>query len=75
MQLDGSFHDWYEARGPRGCLMTLVDDATGRTLARLGDEETIWSLVMPFQISVQNDDPHQKVRIVRPDDLPGYARH
>ena len=28
---------------PRGCLMNLVDDATGRTLARLGDEETIWA--------------------------------
>ena len=41
VQLDGSFHVWYEARGPRGCLMNLVDDATGRTLARLGDEETI----------------------------------
>lgn len=43
VQLDGSFHLWYEARAPRGCLMTLVDDATGRTLGRLGDEETIWA--------------------------------
>lgn len=43
VQLDGSFHLWYEARGPRGCLMNLVEDATGRTLARLGDEETIWA--------------------------------
>jgi transposase len=43
VQLDGSFHCWYEARGPRGCSMNLVDDATGRTLARLGDEETIWA--------------------------------
>lgn len=43
VQLDGSFHAWYEARAPRGCLMTLVDDATGRTLGRLGDEETIWA--------------------------------
>jgi transposase len=43
VQLDGSFHDWYETRGPRGCLMNLVDDATGRTLARLGAEETIWA--------------------------------
>src|SRR5712691_9440634 len=43
VQLDGSFHLWYEARGPRGCLMNLVDDATGRTLARLGGEETIWA--------------------------------
>ena len=45
VQLDGSFHDWYEARAPRGCLMNLVDDATGRTLARLGDAETIWAAV------------------------------
>jgi transposase len=43
VQLDGSFHLWYEARGPRGCLMNLVDDATSRTLARLGAEETIWA--------------------------------
>ena len=43
VQLDGSFHLWYEARAPRGCLMNLVDDATGRTLARLGEEETIWA--------------------------------
>jgi transposase len=43
VQLDGSFHLWYETRGPRGCLMNLVDDATGRTLAHLGDQETIWA--------------------------------
>ena len=43
VQLDGRFHLWYEGRAPRGCLMNLVDDATGRTLARLGDEETIWA--------------------------------
>jgi transposase len=45
VQLDGSFHLWYETRAPRGCLMNLVDDATGRTLARLGDAETIWAAV------------------------------
>src|SRR5713226_879053 len=45
VQLDGSFHLWYEARGPRSCLMNLVDDATGRTLARLGAQETIWAAV------------------------------
>ena len=45
VQLDGSFHLWYEARAPRSCLMNLVDDATGRTLARLGAEETIWAAV------------------------------
>jgi transposase len=45
VQLDGSFHRWYETRAPGGCLMNLVDDATGRTLARLGDAETIWAAV------------------------------
>jgi len=43
VQMDGSFHDWLEGRGPRGCLMNMVDDASGDTLARLGREETIWS--------------------------------
>jgi len=45
VQLDGSFHDWLEGRGPRGCLMNMVDDATGTTLCRLGKEETIWAAV------------------------------
>ena len=45
VQLDGSFHDWLEGRGPRGCLMNLVDDATGTTLCRLGEQETIWTAV------------------------------
>jgi transposase-like protein len=43
VQLDGSFHDWLEGRGPRGCLMNMVDDATSATQARLGKEETIWA--------------------------------
>jgi transposase len=45
VQLDGSFHDWLEGRGPRGCLMDMVDDATSRTEARMGKEETIWAAV------------------------------
>jgi len=43
VQMDGSFHRWLEERGPEGCLMDLVDDATNTTLARLGQEETIWA--------------------------------
>jgi len=45
VQLDGSFHDWLEERGPRGCLMTMVDDASSTTEARMGKEETIWAAV------------------------------
>jgi len=43
VQLDGSFHAWYEQRGPQGCLMNMVDDATGILHARLGEAETIWA--------------------------------
>ena len=45
VQLDGSFHEWFEGRGPRGCLMNMVDDATGTTWCRLGEQETIWAAV------------------------------
>jgi len=43
VQMDGSFHAWLEERGPRGCLMDLVDDATNTTWAQLGEEETLWA--------------------------------
>jgi transposase len=45
VQLDGSFHAWLEERGPRGCLIDLVDDATSTTWAQLGEQETIWAVV------------------------------
>jgi hypothetical protein len=43
VQMDGSFHDWYEDRAPVACLMNMVDDATSTVEARLGDQETIWA--------------------------------
>jgi transposase len=45
VQMDGSFHDWLEERGPGGCLMNMVDDATSEVELRLGEEETIWAAV------------------------------
>jgi len=30
VQLDGSYHDWFEGRGAECCLLNYVDDATGR---------------------------------------------
>src|SRR5580700_10085784 len=44
VQMDGSFHRWLEERGPEGCLIDMVDDATSKTLARMGEEETIWAV-------------------------------
>lgn len=45
VQLDGSFHPWFQARGPQSCLLTLVDDATGRSQGRFSAQETIWAAV------------------------------
>jgi hypothetical protein len=37
--MDGSFHDWY-GDGAKNCLMVMVDDATGQTMALMREEET-----------------------------------
>ena len=43
VQMDGSFHDWYQKRAGKACLMNMVDDATSTVEALLGEEETIWA--------------------------------
>ena len=43
VQLDGSFHPWFEKRGSQSCLLTMVDDATGRSLGGFDAQETIWA--------------------------------
>jgi transposase len=40
IQFDGSHHDWFEGRGPKCCLMNMIDDATGITMSFLIEEET-----------------------------------
>ncbi len=40
--MDGSFHEWLEDRGERGCLMHMVDDATSTALGWFCRQETTW---------------------------------
>jgi hypothetical protein len=40
VQMDGSFHRWFGQEHNEGCLMNMVDDATGTTLALMGEQET-----------------------------------
>lgn len=40
VQMDGSIHDWFEGRAPRCFLMSMVDDATGKSLFEFWEEET-----------------------------------
>jgi len=57
VQMDGSHHRWFEGRGDRGCLMDMVDDATGTTLGLMSEEETtaaamevLWAWVEKYGI-------------------------
>src|SRR5205085_4427125 len=42
VQMDGSFHEWYQNRAGKACLMNMVEDASSTVEALLGDEEPIW---------------------------------
>ncbi len=49
--MDGSFHLWFEGRAPASCLLTLVDDATGKSLGRLGAQ--IWAAVDVLRVWIE----------------------
>jgi transposase len=40
VQVDGSHHEWFEGRGPKSCLLSMVDDSTGITMVLMAEEET-----------------------------------
>lgn len=40
LQLDGSIHAWFDGIDEKQCLMNMVDDATGKTLALMDTGET-----------------------------------
>ncbi len=41
VQMDGSIHDWFEGRRGEAVLMVMIDDATGRIVARFFEQETL----------------------------------
>jgi len=53
VQMDGSFHAWLEERGPEGCLIDMVDDATNQTWAQLGEQETIWAVADALRVWIE----------------------
>ncbi len=54
VQLDGSDHAWFEARGPRGVLLSYVDDATSRTLhGEFVEVEDTWTLLRTTKTYLQ----------------------
>jgi len=53
VQMDGSFENWLEARGHRGCLLNMVDDATSTSLGTFAEEETTWGVADTLQAWVE----------------------
>jgi transposase len=49
VQMDGSFHDWFEGRRGWAVLMVMIDDATGRVTARFYENESWASSSDSFQ--------------------------
>jgi len=41
VQMDASIHDWLKGRGEGTVLVTMIDDATNRVLARFYEGETV----------------------------------
>ena len=46
LQVDGSPHDWFEGRGSRCTLLTVIDDATGKIMARFAEQEETRNLMI-----------------------------
>lgn len=54
VQIDGSHHDWFEARAPKCCLIAFIDDATGGVLAaRFSASETTQAYLALLQAHVR----------------------
>jgi len=63
VQMDGSFHAWLEERGPRGCLIDMVDDATSTTWAQLGEQETIWAVADALRAWIERNGVPQSLYV------------
>jgi len=78
VQLDGSHHDWFEGRRGWAVLMVMIDDATGKVMARFYENESWASSSDLFQRYVRRHglpgglyvDQHS---IYRPDHEPTDA--
>jgi hypothetical protein len=49
VQIDGSPHAWFEDRGDACMLLTAIDDATGKIIARFAREESTIELMILMQ--------------------------
>jgi hypothetical protein len=53
LQVDGSDHDWFENRRNRCTLLTGIDDATGKIMARFAEGESSIDLMRLFKSYIE----------------------
>jgi transposase len=53
IQIDGSPHDWFEDRGPKSCLMSMIDDATNQRASYMAEAETTEAAMLLFWFWVE----------------------
>jgi hypothetical protein len=53
VQFDGSHHDWLEGRGPRCCLITMIDDARKIRLSQFFEEETMFGAMIVLNMWIE----------------------
>lgn len=59
VQMDGSHHNWFGQDKPKSCLLKMIDDATGRRMTLLAEEETtkaamhlLWNWIEKYGVPV-----------------------
>jgi hypothetical protein len=52
VQSDGSFHEWFEDRGPACCLLVAIDDASGRVFMRFAESENAYDVLATLKAYV-----------------------
>ena len=65
VQMDGSHHDWFEGRRAWAVLMVIIDDASGRILARFFEEETLLAAFEMMRIYITQHGLPQAVYVDR----------
>ena len=53
LQFDGSFHEWFEDRGPACCLLVAIDDASGQLFLRFAESENTFDVLAMLKTYVK----------------------
>lgn len=77
VQIDGSYHRWFEKRGPEACLLVFIDDATSELMVlMLVDHESSYNYMLALRRYIEMHgrplalfaDRHSTFRATNPKD-------